>query len=137
MTADQKTAWDKTYDEAVAKEDKKVAEWKTAAGYDKLTTEQQAVYDADILDWKKTVEEACKANAESISCKESTTLKDKEEARKVAINFYTKTADERKTYTENDKADMEKDLKTLKDDAVLAKAAEDLKGEAKTKKEAA
>jgi len=38
MTADEKTAWDKTYDEKVAKEDKKVAEWKTAAGYDTMTT---------------------------------------------------------------------------------------------------
>jgi len=51
MTADENTAWDKTYDEAVAKEDKKIADWKTAAGYANLTTEQKAAYDAELLVW--------------------------------------------------------------------------------------
>jgi len=46
----------------------------------------------------------------SVSCTESETLKDKEEARRVTNKFYTKTADERKKLAEADEAEKKKDL---------------------------
>jgi len=55
---------------------------------------QKTVYDTDLLDWKKAVDEICKANADSAGCKDSLTLRDKVEARRVSAKFYTKTADD-------------------------------------------
>ena len=68
----------------------------------------------------------------SVSCTESETLKDKEEARRVTNKFYTKTADERKKLKEAEEADKKKDIAELTSKQALSKAAEDLKAWGKT-----
>lgn len=71
---------------------------KLGAGFDALTDDGKALYDAEHLKWTKAVYEACEENEDSIECKNANELRTKDEAAKKTAGYYAKTAADRETF---------------------------------------
>lgn len=117
MSADDKAAWDKEWDADADKAAAFVTKLKETAKYNDEACDAacKAVFEADLLTWKKEVYETCKADKEGIECRKADDLKEDVEKSR-GKDYYTGTKEYR---AEADEAQKEK-TEALKSTLVAA-----------------
>lgn len=95
MTAEKKAAWDatwaaktvemKTYDDAD----------RVAAQYQAMDNDGKAVYDAELLKWKKAVYAKCEADKLAIDCIKALEIRTAQETNRKTTDYYKMSTSDR------------------------------------------
>jgi len=106
MSEGDQAGWNLEWEDGVVKDQEFVDALKVTAGYDDDSCDAacKAVFEADLLEWKKEVYETCKADKEGIQCRKADELKEDIEKSR-GKDYYTGTKEFR---AEADTAQKEK-----------------------------
>lgn len=113
MTAEEQAEWDEERAERIAARDAADAADKENAGYDDMSDDAKAVYDAEYLKWKKAWFATCQEEPDSIECRKGREIRDTDEVARKADDYYEMDVDARETFDETQEAETEKETAAL------------------------
>lgn len=94
MDATKKAEWDAAWAAKVVERKAFDDADRLASGYEALDNDGKAVYDAELLTWKKAVYEKCEAAPKSIDCVKASAIREAAETKRKTDGYYAKnTAD--------------------------------------------
>jgi len=113
MTTEEQAAWDEERAERIAARDEADALDKENAGYDDMSNDAKAVYDAEYLTWKKAWFKVCQEEPDSIECRKGREVRDADEVARKADGYYEKEKADRDTFDETQESETEKEKNAL------------------------
>jgi hypothetical protein len=113
MTDEEKLEWDEAHAAKMVEEEAAIADDKLKANYSSMSSAAKAVWDAELLEWKKAVFETCEQDLKGIECKKNRDLRVAEEAARVAAGYYDMVPNERDIFDAAQKEEKKKLKATL------------------------
>lgn len=95
LDAEDKAAWDAKWAAKVVERKAFDDADRLASGYEALDNDGKAVYDAELLKWKKAVYAKCEAESKSIECVKAEAIRESAELKRKTDGYYEKNTTDR------------------------------------------